>query len=948
MTFSVLGISFDDIKNVYNYVNTLYEKGIEYANKEELARNTVDNQLKQIMSELRDMSKQLTNFVSHQDEKMDQVVKTLLNNIEMMGDFQSVRTELVQCISNVDYWFQNAIEYETNQGYSQKTLHNFIKSVLWSTDNIDHWLFRIYKLIFPGINNNVRKSFVTLALENAEESYERFCDKYISQQQRFYYIFMIIIRTQLKAFVTITQAYALQTAFDHVNYVHEYKAFKQTFYDRLTNYFDYFIHYMAHFPAEIRRCDVQNPVIGENIFQMEGVFQVIIGREFSIKNAIYPEYLWVCGGCEEIVNNTRMQFMIHNCKTYSSISACIETPQRPRYYASRMSSFKVNSEVYGHTEQCTHGFTEIHGIYSPTLCYDDTCVCSVHTTDQTNFPNKAFDIVLDEPRIRRISVEPQYSDIANNMVVVGVKFILHDNVIHLQIEQGKISKHGAVVDEGSWKPVDVDNNNRKIKLAHELMFDRRSIFYLDDVLGDPDSVVTGVRLAVTKDGSGFELHIHSTKYVSQTGQLGTQQKWYTPGEHPINRTDYERNRIEIKLNDPDEPTQAHDYHPDPQSNKFIQFQHTSIKKDAGFHTVPYFDGQSVGTQMKFPLSGVGLFHRERDGFGGYIAPRLITYNMTWSIESSFNDWKQIEAMYKHCGLDVPANVTVFKESVDCDKLKQSVGRQVNIQDMDRIKQNNTINSTIKPLETYEIDKRAKPIIKQTFRRNSKMPIYTKKSSCLSKNGIKSSRVSKLMFQIRIEIKLNDPDDSLMVRDYHPDPQSNKFIQFQHTSIKKDAGFHTVPYFDGQSVETQMKFPLSGVGLFHRERDGFGGYIAPRLITYNMTWIIESSFNNWKQLENMYKRCGLEVPRNVTVFNGYVDCEKLKRTAGQQVHIHDVNRIKENNPIYSQPKSYETNNYKEPMNRIIKQRINKNSKNTMYKKKTPYLFTNDVEPSVILV
>ncbi|KAK0072100.1 hypothetical protein PV326_000454, partial [Microctonus aethiopoides] len=200
-------------------------------------------------------------------------------------------------------------------------------------------------------------------------------------------------------------------------------------------------------------------------------------------------------------------------------------------------------------------------------------------------------------------------------VVVGVQFILHDNAIHLQIQQSKILKYGAIVDKSSWKPIDVDENNKTINISYEIMFDRRSIFYLDDVMADPDHVVTGVKFAISKDGSGFELHVQSTKYNHHTGELDRARKWCIPGDHPVNHMDYERNRTEVKLNDPDNPLFGHEYHPDPQSNKFIQFQHTSIKQDAGYHTVPFFDGQSVEIQRKFPLGGIGLFHRGRDGFG---------------------------------------------------------------------------------------------------------------------------------------------------------------------------------------------------------------------------------------------------------------------------------------------------------------------------------------------
>ncbi|KAK0079070.1 hypothetical protein PV326_008941, partial [Microctonus aethiopoides] len=199
--------------------------------------------------------------------------------------------------------------------------------------------------------------------------------------------------------------------------------------------------------------------------------------------------------------------------------------------------------------------------------------------------------------------------------------------------------------------------------------------------------------------------------------------------------------MEIKLNDPDDPAFGHEYHPDRQSNKFIQFQHTSIKKDAGYHTVPFFDGQSVETRMKFPLGGIGLFHRGRDGFGGYIAPRLITYNITRIIESSFNDWKQLENLYKHCGLEVPAHATVLKKNVDCKTLKENASRQVHVQNKSQITRNNTINSQPDPQVSYEQMKKLKQIMKKKINQNSKDTTIKKKSSCLPKNRINRSPVS---------------------------------------------------------------------------------------------------------------------------------------------------------------------------------------------------------------
>lgn len=77
-------------------------------------------------------------------------------------------------------------------------------------------------------------------------------------------------------------------------------------------------------------------------------------------------------------------------------------------------------------------------------------------------------------------------------IVVGVKFINHDNAIHLQIKQRQISKNGFNRAESKWKPVDVENNNKTIKINYENFFDSQKMFYLDDINIDSDYVVTGI------------------------------------------------------------------------------------------------------------------------------------------------------------------------------------------------------------------------------------------------------------------------------------------------------------------------------------------------------------------------------------------------------------------------------------------------------------------------
>lgn len=71
------------------------------------------------------------------------------------------------------------------------------------------------------------------------------------------------------------------------------------------------------------------------------------------------------------------------------------------------------------------------------------------------------------------------------------------------------------------------------------------------------------------------------------------------------------------------------------SDQFLLFTHTDIYKDAAQHTIPYIDTQIVGPQPPTPLAGAGVYHKGQDGSGGYIAPKVFTYNMGFHLQEEF-------------------------------------------------------------------------------------------------------------------------------------------------------------------------------------------------------------------------------------------------------------------------------------------------------------------------
>lgn len=66
----------------------------------------------------------------------------------------------------------------------------------------------------------------------------------------------------------------------------------------------------------------------------------------------------------------------------------------------------------------------------------------------------------------------------------------------------------------------------------------------------------------------------------------------------------------------------------------------------------------------------------------------------------------------------------------------------------------------------------------------------------------------------------------------PDSKTDQYIKFTNTDMDRDAAQTTVPFVDAQPVTSLVPVPLSGAGIFHKGRDYFGGFVAPKIITYD--------------------------------------------------------------------------------------------------------------------
>lgn len=104
-------------------------------------------------------------------------------------------------------------------------------------------------------------------------------------------------------------------------------------------------------------------------------------------------------------------------------------------------------------------------------------------------------------------------------------------------------------------------------------------------------------------------------------------------------------RDKVPLVKPDEPIRAPESDLYSSNNKYVEMRKSSMKSDFGQHVVPYFDVQEVSLNPPLPLEGVGIFHKGKSHFGGFIAAKIMHYDFTKHIEKMDEDGDDAEDIF---------------------------------------------------------------------------------------------------------------------------------------------------------------------------------------------------------------------------------------------------------------------------------------------------------------
>lgn len=212
--------------------------------------------------------------------------------------------------------------------------------------------------------------------------------------------------------------------------------------------------------------------------------------------------------------------------------------------------------------------------------------------------------------------------------MTGIRFQKVNRIIHLQIQEGELLPRGMIKASSlQWKPISnyslLDRGIRNGVDYYTMSWEQRSVD-LDDLIAPPSHVLTGVRFRIL--GKHLNLEIRQTEFNFALGKLDLD----TPSVWKSNdNTDSSPDkRTPVQLVRPDVPTLSRARSTiTSTTNQYIDFTHTDMDADVGQTTVPYLDAQDVISLPAVPLSGAGMYHKGRDGYGGFVGVKVFTYNI---------------------------------------------------------------------------------------------------------------------------------------------------------------------------------------------------------------------------------------------------------------------------------------------------------------------------------
>ncbi|XP_037716793.1 uncharacterized protein LOC119551500 [Drosophila subpulchrella] len=585
---------------------------------------------RQMMSKIEEVSGNIRSLEEQQTRSTALTIETLLREMQDKSNLLHRLNQLRDFTKYIDLRHIQLQGYEQHQeSLEPSTLINFAK---WNVNpgsnslpillQLHHDCLYLGDAIAP--EQDYKHSLLWELTASFEVSPEQMCRARQSAQQFAYQLFTKWVFTELKGYTMIEFSWMMLRQFGRGNFTQELLLMRENHQKRMEHAQQVLQQVMSHSNRLYWRCDPgkDQHVEGKTFDRVTRLLQGFVENEVNLNpdqscRSECPYYHDTrSSGCyqpeEEFCGQQpTCKGRLYNCNYIDSdMSICLASNSSARRY--EYINFGADKQGQGCKSKVREPSSWSSWVFW--RCHYCFCLC-------------------DEPgpkSDRYFNLRDSMSDFKQNKIVTGVRFVKSQRVFHLQLQQGELLPRGAINNSSlEWLPVE-DYNVSDVDIRdgydyHTLSMDSRALDLDEISVNSSDQVVTGVRFRIFK--KHLNLEVRFSYFNFSTGLLiEPLTKSYWLGNEN-SHLEGQRKKLILKESDLSTASELPSL-PLSKDNQYMEFGSSSQLKDAAQNTLPFVDVQEVVPYPAVPLAGLGIYYKGRPGYGGFFAPKVVTFDLT--------------------------------------------------------------------------------------------------------------------------------------------------------------------------------------------------------------------------------------------------------------------------------------------------------------------------------
>ncbi|KAH8396025.1 hypothetical protein KR222_001909 [Zaprionus bogoriensis] len=589
---------------------------------------------KKVLQRLKEVSRKIDETEEQHAHYVALAIESVNNFVSSNLPLMSKMNDITDTMNRISSRYQQMQNYETHKDkLEMSTLIGFAEwTVSPNEHSVHHLMDRLHLTLLGGNGSNGSNgsnassgSLLSQLAANYETSSEQMCQTMQSAQQFVYSLYTDIALTELKGYTMMEFSWMMLRVYGRGNFSQEAELMRRDYEKRTERTLKVLREVMRRSDRTLWRCDPDKHIANVTYDEVTRLLQGYIENEVDMNTD--ETCRETCGyyqstrseGCFKdlyCARQPKCTGRLYNCQYVDSdMWVCPATQSSTRRY--EYIEYE-NGRVLGERKACKRGTTKVDSWWRYLLWHCSYCFC---LCDEQGLKSDRF-----------FNLRESVANIKQNKVVTGLRFVKKNRIFHLQIQEGELLPRGAINESTlSWKPVDnykiFDRNVAKGVDYHTLSYESRSLD-LDDIMKSDDNsyVVTGVRFRVL--GAHLNLEARLSEFDFKRGVL-LQPEANSIWQSNDNTDVFGERRQKLNLYNANVPTRTivksllESRH-----NQFIEFVNSGMDADAAQTTVPFIDIQDVVSSPPVPLAGIGIYYKGRQGYGGFVAPKIITYDFT--------------------------------------------------------------------------------------------------------------------------------------------------------------------------------------------------------------------------------------------------------------------------------------------------------------------------------